>query len=289
MFQMLVSKLGGLLNRRIYHMPFSRNLRLSAAEAEGVRKLYEECVENRGVLLIQPEHILSFKLMGIESVLTDEPELARAMLATQQYFDSVTCDIIDEVDENLSVKFELIYTMGSQETIDYAPERWTVIQQILTLLPRFAIQVQNNLPEAIDIQDVSDGKFPRIRLLRKDAADQLLEYLAEHIVDGGLSNLPTHSQPDEARAAILRYITQPQLEVNDIDAVEKGNFWSEATKLPLLLVRGLIAGGVLQFTLRYVFTSRKLYVRDRADMACSVRNVGALIMAWMQLVRLVLV
>jgi hypothetical protein len=257
MLQMLLPKLGGLLNLRIYHMPFSRNLRLSSADAENVRRIYEECVENRGVLLIQPEHILSFKLMGIESVLTDEPELARSMLATQEYFDNATCDVIDEVDENLSVKFELIYTMGSQESIDYAPERWTVIQKILALLPGFATEIQEYLPEAIDIQDVSDGKFPRVRLLRNDAADQLLEDLAQHIVDGGLSNLPIHTQPDGTRAAILRYITQPQLEVKDIDAVEKSNFWSEATKLPLLLARGLIAGGVLQFTLRYVFTWKR--------------------------------
>ena len=255
---MLLSKLGGLLNRRIYHMPFSRNLRLSFADVQNVRRIYEECVENRGVLLIQPEHILSFRLMGIESVLTDEPELARSMLATQEYFDNVTCDIIDEVDDNLSVKFELIYTMGSQESIDYAPERWTIIQQILALLPRFAIQIQKHLPEAIDIQDVSDGKFPRVRLLRKDAADHLLDSLAEHIVDWGLSGLPTRSQSPEMRAAIFRYITQPQLEMKDMDAVEKSNFWSDATKLPLLLARGLLAGGVLQFALRYVFTWRVL-------------------------------
>jgi hypothetical protein len=261
MLQMLVSKLGGLLNRRIYHMPFSRNLRLSSADVEGVRKIYEECVENRGVLLIQPEHILSFRLMGIESVLIDEPELARSMLATQEYFDGVTCDIIDEVDENLSVKFELIYTMGSQEAIDFAPERWLIIQQVLALLPQLAIQIQKNLPEAIDIQDVSDGKFPRIRLLRKDGADQLLERLAQHIVDWGLSSLPTRSQSDEMRASILRYIAQPELDMEDITAVEKGMFWSDSTKLPLLLVRGLIAGGVLRFTLRYVSIWRKASFR----------------------------
>lgn len=285
MLQMLVSKLGGLLNRRIYHMPFSRNLRLSSADAENVHELYKDCVKNRGVLLIQPEHILSFKLMAIESVLTDQPELARSMLATQAYFDKVTCDIIDEVDENLSVKFELIYTMGSQEAIDFAPERWLIIQQVLALVPRLAIQVQKDLPEAVDIQDVSDGKSPRVRLLRKDAADQLLESLAQHIVDWGLSGLPTRSQSDEMRAAILRYITQPELDIEDINAVEKSMFWSDFTKLPLLLVRGLIAGGVLQFTLRYDFNWRKLFIQDRVDIACLVPNVGALIMVWTQPVR----
>jgi hypothetical protein len=274
MLQMLVSKLGGLLNRRIYHLPFSRNVRLTFSDAESIRKLYEDCVQNRGVLLIQPEHILSFKLMAIESVLTDQPELARSMLATQAYFDQVTRDIIDEVDENLSVKFELIYTMGSQESIDYAPERWSIIQQVLGLLPRFAFEIQKRMPEAIDIQDVGDGRFPRVRLLRQDAAHQLLESLAQHIVEWGLSGLPTRSLSDEMQTGILRYITEPQLNTRDIDKVEKSKFWSTFAKLPLLLVRGLIAGGVLRFTLRYVCLKNNSTI-DRPDKVLLVPNAGA--------------
>ena len=99
MLQMLVSKLGGLLNRTIYHMPFSRNLRLSAQDACTIRGIYEECISERGVLLIRPEHILSFKLMAVEYVLIDKPETARSLLETQQWFDNVSCDCIDESDE----------------------------------------------------------------------------------------------------------------------------------------------------------------------------------------------
>ena len=182
MLEMLISRLGGLLNRRIYHMPFFRNLRLSFADAENIRRIYEQCVKNRGVLLVQPEHILSFKLMAIETAITSESCIARAMFATQEYFERVSRDIIDEVDENLSVKFELIYTMGSQEAIDFAPERWLIIQQVLVLLPRFASQQQQHSPETTEIQNSSDGRFPQIRILREDAASQLLESLARHIV-----------------------------------------------------------------------------------------------------------
>ncbi|KAH8693432.1 hypothetical protein GQ44DRAFT_599094, partial [Phaeosphaeriaceae sp. PMI808] len=99
MLQMLVAKLGGILDRRVYHMPFSHNLRLSLADAGAIQQLYEECVKNRGVLLIQPEHMLSFKFMAIESLLTDQIGLARSMLSTQAYFDKVTRDIVDESDE----------------------------------------------------------------------------------------------------------------------------------------------------------------------------------------------
>ncbi|KAF1841017.1 uncharacterized protein K460DRAFT_347564 [Cucurbitaria berberidis CBS 394.84] len=249
MLYMLISKLGGLLNRRIYHLPFSRALKITADDANMIQELYRECMVTRGVLLIQPEHILSFKLMGIEMLLSNQDEAARSMLSTQEFFDAMSRDIVDESDENYSVKFELVYTMGSQQSIDFAPERWLIIQEVLGLVPRFATQVKNSLPQAVDIQDNGDGKFPRIRLLRSDAADLLLDLLARHVVEWGISGLPSHSQPPNVQAAILRYITQADLKMEDVKAVEDSKFWTVATKSPLLLVRGLIAGGVLRFTL----------------------------------------
>lgn len=247
MLQMLIAKLGGILDRRVYHMPFSRNLKLSLAGAESIQRLYGECVKNRGVLLIQPEHILSFKLMAIESLLTDQVRLARSMLSTEAYFNNVTRDIVDESDEIYSTKFELVYTMGLQESIEFAPERWLIIQQLLALLPRFALEVHKRMPGAIDIQNIDDGRYPRIRFLNTEAADQVLYSLANHIVDWGLSGLATRSQSKDLRAAILRYITEIELKPVDLHQVELSKFWTSSTKLTLLLVRGLIAGGVLRF------------------------------------------
>jgi len=112
MFQMLVSKLGGLLNRRIYHMPFSRALALNVPQADTIGEIYRECMANRGIMLVQPEHILSFKLMGIECLLNGLPDVGRSLLRTQRFFDTESRDIVDESDENFSVKFELVYTMG---------------------------------------------------------------------------------------------------------------------------------------------------------------------------------
>jgi hypothetical protein len=41
MLQTLVSKLGGLCNRRIYHMRFTRSLKLGASEVETIYKTYK--------------------------------------------------------------------------------------------------------------------------------------------------------------------------------------------------------------------------------------------------------
>lgn len=64
----LIAKLGGLVNRRVFYLPFSRSIRLSAAQVETVRQIIETCKKEGGVLLVQPEHLLSFKLMGIEKM-----------------------------------------------------------------------------------------------------------------------------------------------------------------------------------------------------------------------------
>lgn len=260
MLQMLVAKLGGMLGRRVYQMPFSRNLRLSANDAQTIRQIYDECIANRGVLLIQPEHILSFKLMAVECVLLDQQETARSLLSTQEFFDRVSVDCVDESDENFSVKFELIYTMGEQQPIEFAPTRWFIIQDVLTPLASVAARVKEELPDAVDIQDDGDSKFPRIRFLHSDSADRALHLLAVHVVQQGIG-IPSRSQPPTMQDAIIRYITQTDLKRKEINAVEKSKFWTETTKSPLLLLRGLFADGVL----RFIFTMKRYRVNFGLD------------------------
>ena len=249
MLQMLVAKLGGLLDRRIYHMPFSRDLRLKDIDARAIRDMYEDCMARRGILLVQPEHILSFKLMSIECLLTDKPGTARLLLDTGRWFDDVSRDIIDESDENFSVKFELIYTMGSQRSVGFAPDRWLLIQEVLGLVPRLAAQVKEVLPLSIEVQHGNNSKYPRVRILRDDGAEALLALLTEHIVKHGLTGLPICNQAPGIQEAVMIYISTADLTAKQIHAVEKSRFWTSATKEPLLLVRGLIAGGVLRFSL----------------------------------------
>jgi hypothetical protein len=265
MLQMLVAKLGGLLGRRVFQLPFSRNLRLSASDARTIREIYEECIKCRGVLLIQPEHILSFKLMAIECVLIEQKDISRSLLSTQEFLDQNSVDIVDESDSNFSVKFELIYTIGEQQSIDFSPERYTIIQEILGLLPRFALEVEKSLPEAVELQVHGDGRFPRVRFLRPDAADKILSLIAQHIVEFGVIGLPSQNQSPKMQTSILRYISETDLSAEDVQAVERSKFWTKSTKSPLLLVRGLLAGGVL----RFVFTQKRWRVNFGLDVTRS--------------------
>jgi hypothetical protein len=123
MFQVLLRTLDGMLGRRIFHMPISRSIQVDMHKAKQIQSLCEECMRTGGILLVQPEHLLSFELMSLERVLSDELELGDVLIETQRWLEDNSRDILDESDEILSVRFELVYTMGTQRLIEFSPNR----------------------------------------------------------------------------------------------------------------------------------------------------------------------
>lgn len=249
MTQMLVSKLGGLLDRRVYNMPISRSLKLDRAAAINISNMLHDCVSSGGILLMQPEHILSFQLMIPECYILDRRDVGRKLMSTLDFLEQNARDIVDESDENFSVRFELIYTMGMQRPIELSPDRWLVMQQVLDLVRLLAPGVAKDLPLSVDYHPGVPGSFPRIRVLRPDAGTLLRQRLADHICNQGLDAFQVSRQPEEIRKVVHSYITKADLNSEEIRAVEDSPFWTEPTKPSLLLIRGIIACGVLEFVL----------------------------------------
>ena len=252
MTQMLTSKLGSMLDRRIYHMPFSRRIKLNESAANRVRSLCRECMEGGGVLLLQPEHILSFQLMGLERCIAGDETVGRSLLQTQGFFDQSSRDIVDESDENFSVKFELIYSMGTQRHIDASPDRWLCIQEVLDLVKEIVPVVAAQLPSSVEITPCAPGAFPRIRILRPDAEKLLIEQVGRRVCEFGLAGFPISRQPRSIRDAVFTYITKWDLSASEIQLVDgssSGTFWTESIQPKLFLLRGLLACGILAFAL----------------------------------------
>ncbi|KAL2840210.1 hypothetical protein BJY01DRAFT_250125 [Aspergillus pseudoustus] len=250
MFQKLVSKLGGLLGRQVYHLPVSRSLAIDQGGAAEIERICLECAAEGGVLLVQPEHILSLKLMCLECFINGDDTTGNSLLRTLALFRDSSRDVVDESDENFSVKFELIYTLGSQQPLELSPQRWAIIQQLLDLVRRYAPAVKEMFPKAIEIDEQCPGGFPRIRLLQEDGALELFSQIAHHVCESGIDSLPMARQPRATRRAILSYILNPELSQQEAAAVEDesaASFWTESTRDPLLLLRGLLATGVLAF------------------------------------------
>jgi hypothetical protein len=251
MSQMTRAKLGGLLNRQIFYLPFSRSQILTLQDAVRVRAMCARCMKEGGVMLVQPEQLLSFKLMGLESIYAGRTELGCILLSTQNWFDEVCRDIVDESDENFNVKFELVYTMGSQIPVDLSPQRWTITQNLLGITAEIARKLHEDEPTSIQYENKHVGGVPHIRLLTPSAGELLVTTIAEYVCNYGVEGCPVHRQSQGFKEAVMVYLTRQDAPTDIVEVVEdEGNgFFSDFTSGPLLLLRGLLAGGVLNLTL----------------------------------------
>jgi len=250
MAHMLISKLGGLVGRRVYYMPFSRALQPSTSEMSAISAMVKKCMAEGGILLVQPEHILSFRLMVPEARISGKEAVAQSAMATQDFLDRHSRDLVDESDENYSPRFELIYTMGAQRLVEASPDRWTLLQQIFELVRKLCPKLAEELPSSIEVVAGVLGCFPRFRILRPDAAELLVSALAKQICEDGLDGFPVSRHIPKIRQAICAYITESEPPAASIHLVE-GNpmVWTEANRPHLLILRGLFAEGVLSFVL----------------------------------------
>ncbi|KAH6619158.1 hypothetical protein B0J18DRAFT_481466 [Chaetomium sp. MPI-SDFR-AT-0129] len=219
MTHMLVGRLGALVNRRVFYLPFSRSIQPSMDDVETLRGIVEECRKEGG-------------LMGIDKSGTEgEGE------------DSLGSD------ENFSVKFELIYAMGSQEAVEMSPDRWILIQELLLMTENVACVSHGGL---LLQDDAIPGRVRKIRVLEDSGGQQLITALANEVCSIGITGLPVHHQTEDMRQAVLNYILLERPSYSDIEMVqstETGFFSNSTTKSAILLLRGLLAKGVLLFAL----------------------------------------
>ncbi|THU85243.1 hypothetical protein K435DRAFT_764380 [Dendrothele bispora CBS 962.96] len=252
MFQLLVDRVSGLANRRVFYMPFARHLRVDKPMIETVQSLYEECMRQGGILVVQPEHLLSFRLMGIDRIWLSLHVVAGQFVKSYRWLCAHSRDILDECDEILHVRYQLVYTLGRQGLLEDHPNRWTTIQEVLSLILRHSFTVRDEFPIGIHIQDehVHKGDFPIITILETDAQQRLFDLVVQDIMEGKLTNYPFQRLPSDSELwlAARAFVCDQNIGDSQLALVSrhcKGtNNWKG-----LLLLRGLIAYGVLAYAL----------------------------------------
>jgi Protein of unknown function (DUF3638)/Protein of unknown function (DUF3645) len=258
MFQLLVDRVSGLANRRVAYFPFSRQINLqSAADMASVKSLYESCKKDAGVLLVQPEHILSAKLLSIEKILvsvTDRKsrEIASGALQLQRWLEKNARDILDESDEELHVRYQLIYTMGPQAPIEGNPHRWTTAQQLLSLFLK-NIQLRFSDKCTIAVEESPPWTFPRIQFLQSghsnvDASAQLNTALVDDVLASELPDLNVTHFTEDCRGALRSFLTDNAPSPESVDLLKDQGIVMWKT---MLLLRGLLVNNILFYTLRY--------------------------------------
>ncbi|CAE6379485.1 unnamed protein product [Rhizoctonia solani] len=256
MFDLLVNRLSGLSNRRVYYLPFGRHIRIDSSSAQKLQKLYEKCMREGGVLLAQPEHILSFKLMGIDRLISSKSandiEVANTLRSMQDWLKSRTRDILDESDEILHVRYQLVYTVGEQQSLDDHPDRWTTTQQLLHLAAGHIKRIQKEYPTGLSYKDRHHSRFPTIRIMPEcptEAERRLLLAVATDVRNGLLQNLSCDRLPPPVRNNLIKLLTDKELPFSEYENLRRScdpTIWKG-----LLLVRGLLASGILVFVLKH--------------------------------------
>ncbi|KAK5686853.1 hypothetical protein LTR17_026786 [Elasticomyces elasticus] len=189
-------------------------------------------------------------IVPLEMGILGEEGISESLLRSQDFFDTCSRDLVDESDENFSVNFELIYTIGSQRPVEMSPGRWMCVHEILGLVRIFSPVTAHELRGSMELTHCLPGRFPRTRILRADAQEHLFGAVALYVCTYGFHGFPIARQSQAVRNAVFKYIFKFELTLEEIESVEHtgpGSFWTESTKEMLLLLRGLFAAGILSF------------------------------------------
>ncbi|KAK0642864.1 hypothetical protein B0T16DRAFT_354150 [Cercophora newfieldiana] len=249
--QLLQSRLGGMLNRRICHVPFSRRTVTTEQNVRRYFGIHKRLLKATGVMLCLPEHSLSFMLSGQQRVLDDKMDQAKPMIKVQSWLRSVCRDILDESDYTLATRTQLIYPSGSQVAVNGHPHRWQVIEAILSLVNQHLYGLEASFPQSIEVVRRLGGGFPLVYFLRRDAEDELLVRLMSDITTRE-DILPMRSFTRQERLAIKDFLAprHRKLRADTASTIRALRPDRPHIKQMVYLLRGLLVNRILIMTLK---------------------------------------
>ncbi|CAF1284760.1 unnamed protein product [Didymodactylos carnosus] len=90
------------------------------------------------------------------------------MLSIQRWMKTFARDILDESDEILHVKYQLIYSIGRPQQVDGGLERWETIQLVMNLVMQNAAYIAQQYTDDIFYKaSEHQSSFPEFRLLNR--------------------------------------------------------------------------------------------------------------------------
>ncbi|CAF2569715.1 unnamed protein product [Rotaria sp. Silwood2] len=238
-YEALRCKLGGLLNRRIVPFSCRRNMNFTDEQINKMFNRLQQGLTSYDIILTSPEDILSFDLLTIDKCRRNEFNVGRSMLLIQRWIKAYVRDILDESDEILHVKYQLIYSVGSQKQVDGGLERWKTIQLVLSIVKQHAANIAQKYKDNVFYKaSKRQSSFPEFRLLNH----QLFPELCQRIAKDWL-NQQTFRHVDQQ--LILAFILHTNSSVDSLIDLFPHNIIQM-----LLIVRGLLSSEVLFMALK---------------------------------------
>lgn len=243
--QLLQARIGGLIGRKIKHVPFSRRSSTVVHSIDAYRDLHLQMLQVGGIILTLPEHMLSFQLSGLQELSNNNVQQAAKMMRFHEWFMKNCRDILDECDHMLAVKTQLIYPSGAQTMVDGHPDRWKVVQDVLKLVKVHLGTLRQEFPRSVEIIERSRGAFPTVYLLTPEVKNALMHSLTKSVTGGEGSILIMDSCSLDERVSVNNFLREAQFPAATavkIAGAFKGN---PDARQRLLLLRGLFVHKIL--------------------------------------------
>jgi hypothetical protein len=216
---LLSQQLGGLLNRPVYHIQFSRDTHTGETTARTLQEIYDECLERRGILIVLPEQLLSFRLVGLD-LADGEPTIAHELIELEQRLQRTCRTIIVESDEVLDAKFQLVYTRGHQQNMDGGSDRWEVVQYVLKEIENQALILRDEEQIGLEV-DQTGTRYPILRFLKTSTAGLLLEKVLGAIENGAIPGLSFSQFTAPVSESVMKFIRCMEVEENGEETVRR--------------------------------------------------------------------
>ncbi|KAF4990601.1 hypothetical protein FGRMN_8360 [Fusarium graminum] len=265
--QVMQSRLGGLVGREVCHIPFARRSPTDDKALELYHTLHNRTLVSGGVMLCLPEHLLSFKLSGLQKLADKEAKKAQKMMKIQTWLELSSRDVLDESDLTLSPRTQLIYPSGIPTMIDGHPQRWQVIEDILLLVDSHVPRLQAKVKDGIHVWRRHRG-FPIIHLLCPEVEDHLNALLVDDICQGRLSYLQFKADTClNDRRDVRLVLSTPQLSTSTWENAIGSLTDEPSSRKTLFLLHGLISQRLLILCLKKSWNVQYGLHPDRAPIA----------------------
>lgn len=248
--QVLQARLGGLVGRELWRIQFSRKTPTSSDVIKTFYTIHRRVRATSAIIVALPDHILSFKLSGLQRLSDKRISEATFMVNVQSWMRKVCRDVLDECDFTLAVRTQLIYPSGSQNTVDGHPHRWETAEALLRLVDAHLWNLQLEFPQSIEVVRRPQGGFPMVYFLRPDVENALIAHLVNDIFRGQLSTIPIREYTQSDRIIIRHFISDAIVQPTTTDQIHHMFSDKPAVKQNIYLIRGLLVHRILLLTLK---------------------------------------
>lgn len=196
-----------------------------------------------------PEYRLSFQLKIYEMTQNQEKTgAAKQMLGVHKWINENVRNILDESDEILQAKYQLVYTVGDQKKPDGGPLRWSITQALLKRVPAHMkdLYVQYG-KDKIEFDEKRSDMFSPCRILDETVFEALKTKLIDDFLNGKIDDIDFKSKSESKKEKLRHILTEKA--INRDKFLEIKRKFSEDEFNTILIVSGLLRFEVLKLAL----------------------------------------